>query len=405
MSQTTLLLLIFSCVALLYCINILQQTTRQRHVLALFKYCVVLLVVPVTLSSCHSSEDKDKEAKDTTAVATPVTEVCSLQKGKLSASLNVPGELVAFQQVDLYAKVNSFVKKLYVDVGSEVSSGQLLATMEAPEITSQMAGAESRLKAQEALYTASKANYDRLYETSKTPGTVSQNDLDQAMAKKNADYQQLEAARAAYREIGDTKNYLEIRAPFGGVISARNVNAGAYVGPAGKGSEFPLFTLQEQKLLRLVISVPEAYTSYLNQKRTVIFTVTSLPDKKFTASIKRLAGSIDSKLRSERVEMDVQNNNKELLPGMVAEVNLALPAEDSTFIVPKTALVSSTEKVFVIKVSNNKAEWIDVKKGREANGKVEVYGSLKENDSIIIKATDEIRNGSVIQQTKIANKL
>ncbi len=98
-----------------------------------------------------------------------------------------------------------------------------------------------------AIYRASKANYVRLLQTSKTPGTISQNDLDQALGKSNSDSAQLEAAMSAQKEIAVMQSYLEIRAPFDGIISARNINAGAYVGPSGKGSEFPMFTLNEQK--------------------------------------------------------------------------------------------------------------------------------------------------------------
>jgi multidrug efflux pump subunit AcrA (membrane-fusion protein) len=114
------------------------------------------------------------------------------------------------------------------------------------------------------------------------------------------------------------QGYLQIRAPFNGIITARNVNPGAYVGPSGKGSELPLFTLQEQKKLRLVISVPEAYTSYLAHKNEVSFTVKSFPIKNLQRRVKRMAGAIDSRLHSERIEMDVMNNDKKLLPGMVA---------------------------------------------------------------------------------------
>jgi multidrug efflux pump subunit AcrA (membrane-fusion protein) len=116
-----------------------------------------------------------------------------------------------------------------------------------------------------------------------------------------------------------------------------------------------MFTLQEQRKLRLVISVPEAYSSYLTQKNQVSFTVRALPNQQFKAEVKRLAGALDSRLHSQRIEMDVMNNDKKLLPGMVAEVNLPLPANDSTFIVPKSAVVNSTESVFVIRVTNNKA--------------------------------------------------
>src|SRR5688572_25324303 len=152
------------------------------------------------LQSCKSSNGEETNKIAAPAVVS-TTEVVPLQKGMLSSSLQIPGELVAFQQVDLYAKENSFVRKLYVDVGSEVKAGQLLVTMEAPELISLEAAAQSRLKSQEALYIASKSNYDRLLETSKTPGTISQNDLDQALAKKNSDFAQWDAAKAQYREV------------------------------------------------------------------------------------------------------------------------------------------------------------------------------------------------------------
>src|SRR4051812_39743353 len=199
--------------------------------------------------SCGSGEKPRETKSESATVEQPAAEVFAVEKGRLSSSLQIPGELIAYQQVDLYAKENSFVKKLFVDVGSEVKAGQLLVQMDAPELGSQLAGSVSNIKSREAIYLASKANYDRLFETSKTPGTISPNDLEQAAARKNSDLAQLESAKAAYRQIAQTQNYLQIKAPFNGVITARNVDAGAYVGPSGKGSELPLFTLQEQKKL------------------------------------------------------------------------------------------------------------------------------------------------------------
>lgn len=339
---------------------------------------------------------------DTTQPAVPPSrDAFILAKGKMSPSLQLPGELIAWQQVDVYAKVNSFVKKLYVDVGSEVHAGELLVTMEAPEISSQLSGAESRLKSQEAIYTASKATYDRVLETSKTPGTISANDLEQAAAKMNSDRSQFEAAKSAYNEILDNQKYLEVRAPFNGVISARNINPGAYVGPSGKGSELPMLILQEQKHLRLVISVPEAYTGYLTNKSTVQFTVKALPDQVFHAAVKRMAGALDNRLRAERIEMDVPNDNKKLLPGMVAEVLIPVGGQDSSLIIPKTALVNSTERVFVVRVTNEKAEWVDVKPGREAGDKIEIFGNLQPGDTILRSATDETRNHAPSGKLKI----
>ena len=197
------------------------------------------------------------------------------------------------------------------------------------------------------------------------------------------------------------QGYLQIRAPFSGVITARNVNTGAYVGPSGKGSELPLYTLQEQKKLRLVLSVPEAYTGYLRQKNAVSFTVKAFPNQEFTAQINRMAGALDSRLHAQRIEMDVINEHKKLLPGMVAEVNLPLPSNDSSFVVPKTAVVNSTESVFVIRVVNDKAEWIHVKTGRDSEGLIEIYGKLNPGDLLLKAATDEIRNGSKVENVNI----
>ncbi len=303
----------------------------------------------------------------------------------MATSLKMPGELIAYQQVDLYAKVSSFVKTLKADIGSEVKQGQLLMTLEAPELTSQLAAADSRLKSQEALYTASKANYERLFETSKTPGTISKNDLDQAIAKRNSDLAQFNAAKAAYKEVGSIQNYLEIRAPF------------SYVGPSGKGSESPLFTLQQQQHLRLAISIPELYTGYLKEGDAVSFTVRSQPDVIFTANVKRLSGALDQRLRAERVEMDVPNLKKQLLPGMVADVSIPLPANASTFIVPKSAVVDGAEGVYVIRSKDKKAEKVNIKKGRESDDKIEIFGDIKEGDILVSQANEEIHPGDVIK--------
>ncbi|MET3503434.1 RND family efflux transporter MFP subunit [Mucilaginibacter rubeus] len=354
-----------------------------------------------SLSACHSDDKEKKEQQEEQeqqeAVETPTVQIVPVTKGRLSSNITIPGELIPYQQVDLYAKTNSYVKKLLVDIGSEVHQGQLLAVLEAPEINSQLAAAQSRIKQFEAVYFASKATYDRLVSTSKTPGTVSQNDLEQAEAKKNADQANIDAAKSGLKEVSANLAYLEIRAPFDGVITSRNVNLGAYVGPGGKSTD-PLFTIQDQGRLRLVVSVPEGYTGALSNKSEVNFTVRALPSQKFTAQVKRIAGALDEKLRAERLEMDVYNKDKKLLPHMFAEVSVPLPAGDSTYVVPKTAVATSTEKVFVIKVVDHKAVWVDVKKGLSNGDSIEIFGGdLKPDDKLVKAASDEIRNGSTLK--------
>ncbi len=366
-------------------------------------FTILLATCLAGIQSCNSSKAKEENKNTSEPTQEAAIEAFVLKKGSLSSTLQIPGELIAFQQVDLYAKVSSFVKKLHVDVGSEVHQGQLLATMEAPELLSQYVSSTSRLRSQEAIYLASKTNYERLLETSKTPGTVSQNDLDLALAKQNSDLAQLETARSVSNEISDTRNYLEIRAPFSGVISARNVSTGAFVGPTGKGSEAPLFTLVEQRKLRLVVSIPEAYNSYLTPQSEVHFKVKSLQNVSFPAKVSRMAGALDTRLRSQRIEMDVVNQDKRLLPGMIAEVSIPLSRGEGSFIVPKTAVLNTAEGTYMIKAENNKSVWVPVKTGATADGKTEIFGELHEGDTFLKIVTEEVRNNSELKSFKTVN--
>ncbi|MDB5142337.1 MAG: family efflux transporter, subunit [Mucilaginibacter sp.] len=351
---------------------------------------ILCLLIGGILASCQSKQ-QPKAASHTNSIG-----AFALKEGTLNTTMSLPGMLQPYQTVDLYAKANGFIKTMTVDIGSEVHRGQLLMTLDAPEMTAALNQAQEDLHTKEAIYRGSKANYDRLLKTSKMPGTISPNDLDMAHAKMSADSSALLAARSAYQQSADLKSYLEVRAPFDGVISSRNVYPGAYVTPSDKSSNKPMLTLQEQSKLRLVVDVPEAATSYFSNKDTIHFTVKTLPGKQFTASINRMAGSLNNELRSEQMQMDIPNNDKELLPGMFAQVILQLTNTQKTFVVPQTAVTQNSQQIFVIRVVNHKTQWVNVQKGRETPDSLEVYGALKTGDLLISNATDELKNGTIV---------
>jgi membrane fusion protein (multidrug efflux system) len=360
---------------------------------------ITLAAAGLFWAGCSSSEAaKEPEKKVVTPAAPVVPPTFKLAKGSLHTELKIPSELTAYRQVDVYAKVNSYVKSLTVDVGSVVRQGEVLATLEAPELVQQLAGSKSKYKAQQAIYEQSNATYERILDASKTPGTISKNDVDIASAKRNSDMAQMQAAKADYEANTTITQYLVIRAPFDGVISVRNVNLGAYIGPAGKGSELPIFTLQEQKHLRLVIEVPEAYKSFIKLNDVVKFTVKAFPDQVFSAKITRRAGVMDKTLRSEHIELDVINDDKKLSPGMVAEAVIGLDADVNAFVVPKAAVVNSTEGVFMIEDSANIAKRTPVRLGRQTDSLAEVFGqNLKENAIYVTKGSEEIKNGAPVK--------
>lgn len=356
---------------------------------------LVLAAAALLFSACHSTKAESEE--ESHAEKGVQVKVLRLSKTQLSPTLRLPGEVKPFQFADLYAKVNSYVQQVNVDLGSQVSQGQVLATLEAPEMNTQLLEAQSRLHTKEAVFRASRATYQRLLKTSKVPGTISPNDLDMAFEKMSADSAELLSARSSYHEVQQMLGYLTIRAPFSGVISQRNVHPGTYVGPAGKGSDKPLFRLEEQQKLRLSVAVPEQYTDGVHHAGELKFTVKALPGDTFSAKVSRIAGSLDTRLRSELLETDIINKEKKLLPGMYAEVYVPIPGKAAVFTVPKGALVSNSERVFVIRITNNKAVWVPVQRGNESDGKIEVFGDLSENDQLVANASDEIKEGTLLQ--------
>jgi membrane fusion protein, multidrug efflux system len=359
------------------------------------KYFVSILIVIASLWVAGCNDDKKEIKSNPETTISQKTETFILHKQSINSEITLPAELAGFRQVDLFAKVNSFVKSLKVDIGAEVREGQLLIELEAPEISSQLAAAQSRLHSQEAVCTASTGTYQRLFETSKVEGTISKNDLELAMARKNADSAQLYASLAAYHEIQVMQSYLLIRAPFNGKVTARNVNVGAYV---GQGAQIPLLTVQDTKKLRLSLSVPAGYSGYLKLGDQLSFSIASLHGEKFTSKISRMAGALDTRLHSQRIEMDITDTKGLLLSGMIAEVLLPLKNRHDLFVVPSKAVITNSEGIYVIRIIDKKAQRIKIELGNETNENVEIFSDLLQpNDVLLSKANDELKDGTAIQ--------
>jgi membrane fusion protein, multidrug efflux system len=190
--------------------------------------------------------------------------------------------------------------------------------------------------------------------------------------------------------------YLELTAPFDGVITERNVHPGSLVGP----STGALLRIEQVKRLRLTVPVPEAYVGTIRNGLKVDFRVSAFPDEAFQGVIARPAHSLDMKTRSMLVELDVNNLKRTLAPGMFAEVQWPVSRAQKSLFVPTTAVVRTSERQFVVRVRNGVAEWVDVRRG-EVNGNViEVFGDLREGDVVFRRGNDEIRPGTKIVAAK-----
>lgn len=372
-----------------------QHLIQQQMKLKTYR---ALIIASLFFSCQEKTADKDATATEKPMMMMDAFETIRLQKSNPTVPLQLAGELAPDQQTELFAKVNSYVKRIHVDIGSQVKAGQVLVVLEAPEIQAQVANAKAKWRAQEAIYTATKATYDRLYKANETKGAIAQDALDQITAKKLADEAQMKAAYSVYTEIKDIDNYLVIRAPFSGVITDRQIDLGAYVGPMAKA---PLLVVQNTHKLRLSLSIPEAHTPYLNLGDTIRFKVRSAPEKTYFARISRKSGTLDLKLRSEKIEADYSNTGNVLKPFMVAETTIQLQNSQPTFFVPKTAVVDSNLGLYVIRVRDGKTENIQVVKGRALGDQFELFGALTEGDALLMKANEEILEGTAVPPAKM----
>jgi RND family efflux transporter MFP subunit len=326
----------------------------------------------------------------------------------VSRTVDLPGEFLPFLSVSLHAKLPSYVVRVLVDRGSVVKEGELLVNLSAPEMNAQIAEAESKVQAAEAdrlqaeaQVAAAQNTYDGMKQAAETPGAVAGNELIQvekrvegAKAFLNSRRQASKATEAAVQALKDLQAYLKISAPFEGVVTDRMVHPGALVGP---GNDVALLTVQQVSHLRLVIPVPEEDVGGIAKGAAVAFQVPAWPERNYSGTIARISHALDQKTRTMPVELDVINRDGSLAPGMFPTVKWPVRRARPALFVPKTSVVTTTERTFVIRDQGGRAEWVDVKKGVAEGDLVEVLGNLRAGDRVVRRATDEIRDGAPFQ--------
>ena len=322
----------------------------------------------------------------------------------VSRTVELPGEFLPFLTVSLHAKIPGYLERIEVDRGTVVKQGELIAVLTAPELKAHIAEAESKIQAAEserlqaeAQLAAAQSTYDRLVEASKTPGVVAGNDVvvaqkqvEAAQAVVRARQQASEAAKAQAQSQKDLEAYLRITAPFDGVVTDRLAHPGALVGP----SSDPLVVIQQVSHLRLIVAVPEEDIGGLVHGAQVPFRVPAFPDRVYTGTVARTARALDPKTRTEPVELDVFNRDGSLAPGMYPTVKWPVRTTRAALLVPKTAVVATSERTFVIRAHAGRAEWVDVKKGAADGDLIQVFGNLQAGDQVLRRGSDETRDGS-----------
>jgi RND family efflux transporter MFP subunit len=333
-------------------------------------------------------------------------ETARVQTQSLRRTVQLTGEFLPWQTVDVRARVSGFVERMLVDRGAAVREGQLIAVLSAPELDAQVAEAKARVGAAEAQVAEAQARLareegvaGRLKEASATAGAVSRQEVetaertaDAARGHVNAAIAARQAALAAVASIEKVRSYLRISAPFSGVVTERIAHPGALASPTGE----PLLRIEQVSRLRLVVAVPEARYAAVAAGTRIPFRVAAYPTDTFTGRVARVSRSIDPKTRTMAVELDTANTNSRLAPGMYADVDWPAGAGATALFVPTTAVATTTERVFAIRVRGGRAEWVNVRRGARMGDLVEVSGDLREGDVVLRRATDEVRDGAAV---------
>lgn len=350
---------------------------------------VVMLVLIFTSCSQPEQVKKQEHEEQVKPAAYPVAPVKLLNP---EYEISVPAELKPNEQVAVFARVTGFVKQLSVDRGDRVRKGQLLAILDAPEMNQKYLSDKSTEQKIYSDYQYARQAYDRLVDASKTTGAVAAIELDRAKSAMESAKSAYQSSKAGTAGSSQLQQYLRITAPFDGVITGRNISVGALV---GTGANMPLFMMAQDNKLRLTLSLPEKHAASVQKGMQASFTVSSQPGKTFTATLSRTSQLLDQQDRSLTLEFDVNNSLSELQGGDYAQAKLKLQRKNASYWVPAKSVLRTQAGTFIMKLNNKEIQRISVKDGLRLDSLTEVFGDISQDDQIILKPSEEIKEGKV----------
>jgi RND family efflux transporter MFP subunit len=387
-----------------------------------FRCLVILNVTSLLTTGCRHGDTSKKSPPPPPAAAVAV-----VQRGNISHLLSLAGQFQAYQVVDVHAKVAGYVRHIYVDIGDRVHAGEVLATLEVPELNAQYRGTQSEARRSQdaitaaqhevsrakALHTAVQANYDRLADTSALrPGLVAAQELDNARAQAEASQEQMDAATAQLaaaqqgadvatadqQRVGALQSYTNVIAPLDGVVAWRYADTGVLLqeGTNSETQAMPLIQLAQSGLLRLRVPVPEDAVRYVHIGDPMQVRVDAL-DNNFSGKVVRFTRNLDLKTRTMETEVDVPNPSLAITPGMYANTYLQLVHRENVLTIPIVAVQGSGTKAAVwVLNANNQAEQRTVQVGLRGSTLVEVVSGLNEGDRVLLGDPTSYHDGEQV---------
>lgn len=337
------------------------------------------------------------------APAPPTVAVAKVDREDLYREVTIPAEFRPYEEVELHAKVSGYVSQMNVDFGDRVKAGQIMATLEVPELHDELHNAMATVQKAEADHTDADLIYTRLVAVNQQqPNLVAQQDLDTAQAKDGATAAAIVAAKAEVEKYQTMVNYTQITAPFDGVVTWRYADPGTLI-QAGTASDtaLPLVRLSDNYRLRLDFPVSVEYVKDVHIGDTVDVRVESLGGKSFTGTISRFTQKVADNTRTMITEIEVPNPHLEIIPGMYATVLLKVEKRAQSLSIPIQASASGgTTTVFVVNAADE-IEERPVTLGLETPSRYEVVSGLQEGDLVMTGNPAQLKPGRKVETKTI----
>jgi len=360
----------------------------------------VTVLSVMVIGSMWMTHHAQAQAVTTTESANATAGVAKVTREDLFKEVTIPGEFRPYQEVTLHAKVSGYVSKINVDFGDAVKAGQLLATLEVPELQAELVNAQASATKAEADNTNAHLIYTRLMAVNREhPNLVAQQDLDTAGANDKTTAAAVAAARANVEKYQTMVSYTQITAPFDGVVTHRYADPGTLI-QAGTSSDtqaLPLVRVSDNYKLRLDFPVTVDYVKDVKLGDPVEVRVESANDKTFTGTISRFTHHVDEDTRTMITEIEVPNPNLELVPGMYATVVLKVEKHPQTLAVPTEAVTGEKSPVVYVVNRDNQIEEHPVKLGLETSNKYEILSGLREGDLVVIGNHSGFQSGQKVE--------
>ncbi len=379
-------------------LNSSPENTRPSQHSWVMPAIVGVIVLAVLFFGIRSRLNAEASLRTVTAqMAVPSVSVVQPKPAAPAQEIILPGNMQPFISSPVYARTDGYLKKWYFDIGAHVKAGQLLATIQSPEIDEQLSQARSTLATAQAnlnLAEITKTRYEAMFQKH----AVAQQDRDNAEGTYSANKAMVDADMANVRHYEALVSFEKVYAPFDGVITARNTDIGDLINSGSSSTpKTDLFHIAQTGTVRVYVNVPEEYSRGIKPGATEAeIALAEFPGQKFPGKVVRTAEAINGTTRTLLTEIDLPNPGNTLLTGSYAEVHLHIPSANSTFLIPVSTLIFRSEHLQAGVVRNGKVELADITPGHDYGSDIEVVAGLRADDQVVMNPPDSLVSGQQV---------